>query len=70
MKSAARLALILACLGIGLSFVQYLVQFLPRLGMGPQNMMLVYMIMGPLSILLHSLPVIILAFAIMRSGED
>lgn len=71
MKSAARLALILACLGIGLSFSQYFVQYLPRLGLGGQNtMMFVYLIIAPLSILLHSLPVIILAYAIMRSKED
>ena len=52
MKSAARLALILACLGIGLSFSQYFVQYLPRLGLGGQNtMMFVYLIIAPLSIL-------------------
>jgi len=32
--------------------------------------MFVYLIIAPLSILLHSLPVIILAYAIMRSKED
>jgi len=70
MKSAARLALILACMGLALSFVQYLVRFLPSIGMGSQNLMLIYNITGPLGILLHSLPVIILAFAIMKSPED
>ena len=70
MKSAARLALILACMGIGLSFLQYLVRFLPAMGMGSQSIMAVYNITGPLSILLHSLPIVILSLAIMRSSED
>ncbi len=70
MKSAARLALILACMGLALSFIQYLVRFLPSIGMGGQNLMLIYNITGPLSILLHSLPVVILCIAIMRSSED
>jgi len=71
MKSAARLALILACMGIGLNFIQYLVRFLPVVGMGgSQSMMLVYNITSPLSILLHSLPIIVLSIAIMKSSED
>ena len=70
MKSSARLALILACMGIALSFLQYLVRFLPAIGMGSGSMMLIYNITAPLGILLHSLPIIILSLAIMRSSED